>query len=56
MGGACLKWVAVSLVIMVIPIVAYLSWYTIDSKLNPRPTHVPISIYCIDEAEVKEQG
>ena len=55
MKRACVKWLVVGLVIMVIPFVAYLSWPNIDSKLNPKPTHVPISVYCINEAEVKEQ-
>ncbi|MCY3991858.1 MAG: hypothetical protein OXF50_11605 [Caldilineaceae bacterium] len=50
-----MKWLVVGLVIMVIPFVAYLSWPNIESMLNPRPTHVPISVYCINKAEVKEQ-
>lgn len=55
MRRACVKWLVVGLVIMVIPFVAYLSWHNIDSKLNPKPTHVPISVYCINKAEVKKQ-
>lgn len=50
-----MKWFGIGLVIVVIPFVTYLSWHNIDSKLNPKPTHVPMSKYCINEAEVQER-
>lgn len=52
MKKGCATWFWIGTLIVTIPLVSYLAWNRVDSKLNPVPTHVPLAVYCIDNSDV----